>query len=177
MSAPGPLDCEDVIADVQYRPHGRAEPFAMTITTRAFFILRKKRFAVRNPYFFDRIELGEIRLVRVERLRVVGWYVLAVLLVVASAYTTWGMFTEAYRNNDGRLSVWPLVVLMAGLVLPVAARRRYGLVVLQRDASYRWKPPFVVGAPARRKQNDILSTLVNAARAVGVIVHDERAAP
>jgi hypothetical protein len=177
MVVPIPLLAdENVVAQVTYHPHSKAEPFAITITTQAFLILSKKLFAVRNPYFYERVPLSELRAIRVKRLRAVWWYVLAGLLVVVGAYTTWGMFNEDYRNIGGQLSKWPIIVLVAGLLLPFAARGRYGLIVAERNKSFTWKPAFVIGTGARQKQDDIISTIVTAARSLGVIVQDERRA-
>src|SRR5262245_53418174 len=166
---------ERVLAQVDYQAYSRSARFVMAVTNRALLIRRKRRFSVGDPHFLQRIELGDVRTVFVKRLAAWGWYMLAPVLVAVGAYASYVVYWPILQGAGGRVTIWPAVLTGIGLFLPFAARRRFGLGITSVNGRFTWRPEFFVGRGPSEQQH-VMSTLVEAIRAVGVPVVDERAA-
>src|SRR5436190_20211579 len=105
----------------------KAEPFVFAVTTQALFLPRKKFFAVKDPTYFERAPLHSVREVRIQRLRPYAMLVLAAIMVVVGAVTTFYMMRPQFKLEGGQVSGYPPAIVVVGLVIPFVIRGRYGL--------------------------------------------------
>jgi hypothetical protein len=182
MNAPAPralplAEDERVVTQVDYVAHTGSGRFELALTTKALFLRRQKGFSFWRTYYLQRVPLDEVRTVFVKRLAAWGWIALAPILLLLGVYSGYVLYGPILRGAGGRFSIWPLVLTAIGVVLPFAARRRYGLMITGTSWSYSWKPDFVVGDAARRRQQGIISAVIEGFRTIGIPVVDERTAP
>jgi hypothetical protein len=176
LEVPPLADNERMVAHVDYVAHPGSGRFVLAVTTQALFLRRSKGFSHWRTYFLQRLPIDEVRTVFVKPLAAWGWIALAPLLVSIGIYAGYVIYSPILRGAGGRFSIYPIVLVGIGLLLPFAARRRYGLVITGTRWSFSWKPEFVVGEAARLRQQQAISTIVDGFRAVGIPVVDERTA-
>jgi len=167
---------EEVEARIELNLSKKAQPFFFAVSNRAIYIPRIKFIAKTDPYYFQRVPLGELRHVTVRRLRPYALWVLALLMVPVGIVTTIFMMEPVLKNAPGRheISGWPIAVAVGGLLLFGAARGRFGLEISFNDGRYRWKPPLVVDKRSKEKIAETFQTIIAACKKVGVSVSDGR---
>lgn len=167
---------EMVTTRVELRLSSKAQPFYFAVSNRAIYIPRVKLIAKSDPYHFERVPLNQLQKVAVQRLRPFALWLLASLMIPAGLFTTLFMMEPLLKNVPGtyHVSGWPFAILVGGMLIPFAAKGRFGLEVRFQGGKYLWKPPLVVDKASREKVADTLQTLVNAMQGVGVQVSDER---
>ncbi len=165
---------EELLLNEFHRPTQKVEPFAFGVSNRAIFLPAKKIFAVRDPWHFRRVPLSEVQTVVLRRLRSIGVWVLSVVMVAAGLLTTYWMLSPANRSSGGRVSGYPIAVVVVGLVLPFLARGRYALVVSLTSGSFKWKPPITVGGAGKSEGLAVQERILEACRKVGLHVRDDR---
>jgi hypothetical protein len=166
---------ESVLLQESYQPSQKSEPFAITISDRALFLPSKRAFAVSDPYYYKRVPHGSVLSVSVRKLNPIGLWCLAAVLVVTGALTMVWMMAPVVSGEGGKIYGVPLGLLVAGLVLPFAARGRRGLVIRHTDGTFRWKPVVVVDAASKGRAEAILVSVQEACRRTGLRVIEEAA--
>ena len=164
---------DDVLARVEHYPR-RKEWFAITITKSFVLILRKKRFSIGSPYYVEQVPNASMRAIHITPIGTAGSSLLAVLMIAAGGYATYAMVADIVNAGSGSRSVWPLVMLAAGVINLLAARDRYAVVVEWDAGAVTWKPPLTIGATGRDAIAREIQMIVDGARAAGIAVRDER---
>jgi hypothetical protein len=72
------------------------------------------------------------------------------------------------------VSGWPIAVFVGGIILPFAAKGRYGLHVTTSEKKFKWKPPMVVDKASKDKVAETLTAIRGACESAGLRVKDER---
>jgi hypothetical protein len=60
---------ETIILEAEYAACEKSEPFAFGITNQAIFLPAKKTFPMKDPWYFRRVPLSDVREVRIRRLK------------------------------------------------------------------------------------------------------------
>lgn len=167
---------EHVIFEETYQPSKKTEPFAFVVTNRSVFLPAKKRFAVRDPWYFKRVALSNIREVSLERVRPYALWVLSILMIGAGFVTSLWMLRPIFSGQGGRVSGYPIAVFVVGLVLPFLASRRTCLLVSMTNGSFRWKSPLAVDRTARESAKAVQERILDACRRAGIVSVDRRLA-
>jgi len=165
---------ETIILEAEYAASEKSEPFGFGITNRAIFLPAKKTFAMKDPWYFRRIPLSDVREIRIRRLKPHVLTILGICMIVVGLYTGIGMFNSDYQLAGGKIYGWPVAIFVGGLILPFIARGRFGLVVTLAKGRFRWKPPLVVDRPSKENVAAVLAAIVQGARSAGIHVLDER---
>ena len=167
---------EKLITQVWYAPP-KAEPFSLAISDRAIFLPRMKAFAVKDPRYFERVPISNVRSVAKVRLRPYGWWVFAALLVALGAVTTYWMMEPILRGQGGRVSGFPPGIAVIGCVIPFAVKGRFAIEVRMSLRNFRWKAPIVVDRKSRDQIRDVQRQILDACRQVGIPVEDDGPTP
>jgi hypothetical protein len=167
---------ENLRYEVALQVSEKNRSFHFAVSDRAVYWPEMKLIAVSDPYYFRRVPHNQIQQVTIRRLPPYGFWVLAALMIMAGSITTVVMMTGALSKAPGEhpVSGWPIAVLVGGLILPFAARGRFGLQVTTSDKSFRWKPPMLVDKASRNKVATVFDQIRTACLAVGLRVQDER---
>ena len=167
---------EAVQVNIQLLLSKKARPFFFAVSDRAIYIPRVKLIAKTDPYYFQRVRLEQVQRVAVRRLPPYALWLLAGLMVPIGLLTTIWMMEPVLRHEPGahEISSWPIAVFVGGLLIPFAARGRFGLDINFSDGKYRWKPPLVVDPASKQKVAHTIQDIVDACEKVGVRVVDER---
>src|SRR5262245_41708856 len=165
---------EELILNELYLPSKKAEPFAFAVSGRAIFLPRKKTFAVRDPWYFQRVPLPQVQAVTLRRLRSGGVWILSAVMALVGAFTTYWMLNPVNRGQGGRVSGYPVAVFVVGLMLPFLARGRYALVVSLTSGEFKWRPRITTGGAAKSEAVKLQERILEACRRVGSQVRDER---
>ena len=144
-----------------------SRPFV--VSSHAFYVLKQKAVAVSQPFYYERIPLSEVTEVVRKRLRPYFLWALALVLVAVGG----ACVVLQFRGATTEANWVPGAVLLAGLALPFAARRRAALLVRSAGGRDTWKPGLLQllteRDEVRRQQDEILA----ACRQVGLQVVDE----
>lgn len=95
---------------------------------------------------------------------------LAVLMLLFGAGMTYIMLDPILHGQGGRVSAWPIVVGLGGVILPFAARGRRTLRIVYDDGKYQWSPPVVVDSASRQYIGGLLDHVAGGLRAAGISV-------
>jgi len=165
---------EKLILNELYLPSKKTEPFAFAVTDRAIYLPRKKTFAVKDPWFFQRVPFPQVQAVALKRLRSGGIWALSVVMVLVGLLTTYWMLSPVNRGMGGRISGYPIAVFGVGLILPFVARGRYALVVSLTAGTFRWRPRITVGGTAKSEAVALQERILQACGQVGIHIRGER---
>ena len=165
---------ESLILNELYLASKKTEPFAFAVTDRAIFLPRKKTFAVKDPWFFQRVPLPQVQAVALKRLRSGGIWILSLMMVLIGLLTTCWMLSPVNRAAGGRVSGYPMAVVVVGLILPFVARGRYALVVSLTSGTFKWRPRITVGGTGKAEAVALQERILQACGKVGIHVKDER---
>jgi len=138
------------------------EPFAFALSSRAVYLPRKKRFAVSDPYYFERVAISQIREVALERMRPYALWALAAVLILVGGITSYWMTQPSHQDAGGTVSVYPFGLIVAGLVIPFVARGRRRLIVTMIDNRFVWKAPLVMDSELRAQAREIQEGIISA---------------
>jgi hypothetical protein len=149
--APPTAAGETVLCHGIFQRTANADPFAICITDHAVYIPRKKLFAMRDPYFFERWPRDEV----------IGWTiapaapwparVLGATLTVVGAATAWIMFGQIHDLGAGKLYVLPFFLVGVGLTIAFAARARQRLAIRAAAGRFVWTWPMSVNRAQQRE--------------------------
>jgi len=165
---------ESLVLNELYLPSKKSEPFAFAVSDRAIFLPRKKTFAVKDPWYFQRVPVSQVRLVTLRRVRAGATWAMSAIMILAGGLTTYFMLNPANRGHGERISGYPIAVLVVGLVLPFIARGRYALVVSLVSGTFKWRPRVTVGGTAKAQAVALQERILDACHRVGVQIRDER---
>jgi hypothetical protein len=165
---------ERLIADLTFMIPRDSGAFHIAVTDRAVFLPRKKFFAVKDPTYCERVLLNRVVEAKVKKLSPLFLWTLALLMVVGGTVITGLMMISSLRGERGEISGYPPAVAIVGLVIPLIARRRYGLSISMMDGSFLWKPRVHVDRASRYTLESFLTQAAEAFRQAGVSVEDER---
>jgi hypothetical protein len=168
-----PLEEGERIFRLEWLLLDKSKPFAMAVTDRAIHLLKRKRFAAGYPWTFRTFALS--RVLEVRRRRVMPWpaYLLALLLLVVGGATTYWMVQPEHWGSGGKVSLYPIALLIAGLVIPFVARGRHRFAILAVDGRFSWKPPLFLGRKNRQAIRESQERLLVFFRERGVKVSPE----
>lgn len=168
-----PPEGERVFVNISYKGTSNAVPFVLGVTNQAIYIAGKKAFAMQDPYFIERVPISQVRQVVVRRTRAIGIMMLAALMIAFGAFVTYFMLEPIVHGQGGKVSGWPVALVVGGLILPFVARGRRTLKVVLDKRTYAWKPPMVIDSPSRQHIQELLEKIIAAFRSAGVAVMTE----
>ena len=154
----------------------KTEPFHFAASDRALYWPRKKLIALKDPYYFQRIPHSQIQQVSVKRLSPYLLWILAGIMILAGLFTSILMMEPILKHEPGahRVSGWPFAVFVGGVLLPFAARGRFGLHISTSDRNLKWSPPLVVDGGSKEKIAKTLTGIANVCQKAGLRVADMR---
>jgi len=167
---------EKVEVNIELSLSKKSRPFYFAVSDRAVYIPRIKLIAKSDPYYFERVPLSLVRHVAVRRLPAYGFWLLAGIMIVVGVITAIAMMEPVLRQEPGshRVSGWPFALIVGGIILPFAARGRFGLEVEYDGGKYRWRPPMVVDRASKQEISGTFQTIIDACEQGGTQVIDER---
>jgi len=101
-------------------------------------------------------------------------YLVSFLLIVSGLSLIYFMMAPVLRGEGGRVSGWPLAILVAGLVIPFVARGRHILSVKLNRGHYKWKPQLALDRKTRTIYATIQTEILAACRKAGIKTRDSR---
>jgi hypothetical protein len=161
---------ERVWVNVQYQASSRSVPFVLGVTDQAVYTPAKKRWARDDPWFIQRTPITQVRHVIVKRTRTLAILIVAALMVTFGVFSTFFMLEPILRGQGGRVSGWPIAIIVGGVILPFVARGRRSLEVVFTNTRYKWTPPVVVDKASRDHIHKLLEHIIGGFRAAGVNV-------
>jgi len=165
---------EKLLAEVDFCPSNKAEPFRFAVSDQALFLPAKKFVVAGDPRYFKRVPASQVKEVRVEAVKPYGFYVASVLVILLGLAGYWS-FTLPEARLTLRGLAWVAAVLTGGILLPFAGRGRHRLVIQMMDGVFRWVPPLVVDPQSKRQVNAVLDAIVRASATAGLSISDVRA--
>ena len=147
--------------------------FNFAISNRAIYWPRTKTFAIDDATCFKRIQNDEVVEVSAKNLTPYGLWLFAPLIVLIGAVTGYYIFTPVINHERDKSAFYHYVlpVIVAGILMPFAARGRLGLEVKTRDNVYLWKAPLVIGSAPRKKIQTMLDEVLDACKKSGIKVN------
>jgi hypothetical protein len=110
---------------------------AFAISNRSAFLPAKRLYALRDPYYYKKVPLSELRCVFIARHRNLLFWLQSVFIVASAAF----LLYEDLRRVPPRFDLSILhMCLIAGMVIVVALRRR-SVVVNTVRGNIAWNPP------------------------------------
>jgi hypothetical protein len=167
---------EEIRANIELKLSKKAKPFFFAVSNRAIYVPRTKLIAKTDPFYFQRVPLGQIRQINVTPLRPYVLWLLAGLMVFIGFFTTIFMMEPVLRNEPGlhTVSGWPIAIFVCGFLVPFAAKGRFVLKIVFEDGTFRWKPPLVVDKASKQKIAETFQTIIGACEKIGVQISDKR---
>src|ERR1051325_1263415 len=107
-----PEACEEVTLRLEFSVSPKAPAFHFAVSDRAIYIPRTKLIAKSDPFYFERVLVGQVRQVNVQRLRPYGLWVLAIIMVLVGVASTYAMLEPIWSEAPGShgVSGWPFAV-------------------------------------------------------------------
>ena len=136
----------------------------------AVYVPAKKLWARDDPWFIQRIPITQVRHVLVKRTRTLTIVVVATLMIALGSFFAYFMLEPIVSGRGGRVSGWPIAIVVGGIVLPFVARGRRSLQIVFNEGKYRWTPPLVVDKASRNYIHQLLEHIIGGFRAAGVNV-------
>ena len=165
-----PLPNERVLVNVKYQASSRSVPFALGITDQAVYVPAKKLWARDDPWYIKRVPIAQVRQVVVKRTPAIAILFVAALMVGGGLFFLYFMLDPIVHGQGGRISGWPLAILIGGLLLPFVARGRRSLRIIFNEGKYSWTPPVVVDKGSRDYIQQLLDHIIGGFRSAGVHV-------
>lgn len=146
--------------------HGHV--FAIAVSNQAVYLPAQKFALKRDPWYFKRVPLSEVKAVRLVKQRSVFVLFLSVVMIVFGGVTGFLLMGYALRGEAVTVSGWPLAFFIGGIIIPFIARGRRTLVVMMSNGKYRWKPQLVVDKKTRETYVKLQDEIVQACRKAGI---------
>jgi hypothetical protein len=150
--------------------HGHV--FAIAVSSQAVYLPAQKFALKKDPWYFRRIPLSEVKEVRLLKHKPVFILALSALMIVFGGVTAFLMMLYALRREAVSVSGWPLAFFVGGIIVPFIARGRRTLVVMMSDGKYKWKPQLAVDKETRGEYSRLQDEIVQACRKVGIETFD-----
>jgi apolipoprotein N-acyltransferase len=139
------------------------------VSDRALYVPATKRFR----RYFQRIPLSQVQSVTLQKDPLRGVWVLAAFIVAVGLAATYWMLEPVLARGVGRVSGWPFVIVVVGLVVPFAHRGRNVLVVSHMSGSFKWRVITVAGL-GKDERLVIQERILEVCGKVGLPVRDDR---
>ncbi len=167
---------EQLIKQIDAQFSEKSKTFNFAVSDRALYLPATKLLAVSDPFYFQRVAHAQVQDVTIKRLPPYGFWIAATLMVVTGAITIVNMMEPIMKHAPGTYHVtgWPLALIVGGLILPFAAKGRFGLRVTMSDKKFSWKPPMVVDKASKEKVAAVLNEILDACSHAGLRVADDR---
>ena len=146
--------------------HGHV--FAIAISNQAVYLPAQKFALKKDPWYFKRVPLSEVREVRLRKQKPVPLLILSALMIVFGGATGFLMMWYALRGEEIHVSGWPLAFFVGGIVIPFIARGRRTLVVITSKGKYKWKPQLAVDKETRETSSRLQDEIAQACRKAGI---------
>jgi len=146
--------------------HGHV--FAMAVSNQAVYLPAQKMTLRADPWYFKRIPLSEVAEVDVVKQKSIYIYLVSLVLILSGSSMIYLMMAPVLRGESGRVSGWPLAILVAGLVIPFVARARQTLLVRMNKGRYEWKPQLAMDRKTRNTYTEIQNEILEACHKAGI---------
>ncbi len=151
--------------------------FSVAVSDRALFLPRKKRFAVADPWYFDKVPLARIRRVVVAPHRPAWLWLLSWLMVLGG----FGGLYLAREGGDpvryGQLIGYSLAIVAVGFALPWALRAHLRLRIEMTRGRFSWAPRLTIGGTYGEDARRFLFRFGEACRRAGLEVRAPASGP
>jgi len=146
--------------------HGHV--FAMAVSNQAVYLPSQKMTLKSDSWYFKRIPLSEVLEVGVAKQKSIYIYLLSLVMIISALLMIYLMMAPVLRGEPGRVSGWPLAILVAGLVVPFIARGRKVLSVKMRKGRYKWKPQLAIDRKTREAAAELQREILEACRKASI---------
>jgi hypothetical protein len=165
-----PQPGEDIYLQREFRG-SHDHVFAMAVSNQAVYVSAQKFALKRDPWYFKRIPLDEVKEVRLIRQRAVYVVFIGLLMILTGGIVSALMMWRAFNPMPGvayHVSGWPFAILVGGIIIPFLARGRKILIILTRQGRFKWKPQLSVDSKTREHCAHMQDELVDACRRAGI---------
>ena len=149
--------------------------FAMAISNQAVYLSAQKFALKRDPWYFKRVPLSDVREVQLVKQRPIYVMMLSAIMTVFGTVLSFMMMWRAFHPMPGvpyTVSGWPFAIAIGGIIIPFIARGRRILIVRMRKGTFKWKPQLAVDKKTRELCANLQDEIVQALKKVGVHIVD-----
>ncbi len=164
------LPGETVLLDIRFQPSAKSEPFHFAVSSEAVYLPAKKFVVSGDPCYFRRVPHVQVQQVSVQHVRPTGAWALGILMVVCGLALGTLWLSAGVEGGMARLLGGALALIVGGVLMPWASTRRQRLSVTLAAGVWRWNPPFVVDKQSKQQVQDILESILDTCRSVGLPV-------
>lgn len=152
------------------------KPFGLTVSDRAIYFVELDRWSLKEPWVVRRIPIEQVRVLSLERTRALPILALASLMIIGGGALTAIGLVALFQDGDAELlRAWPVLLLVAGCILPFSARGRRTLrLSFTNRRAFQWSPPMFLTPTAKHAVNEMLADVAYAAESLGVRVVRDR---
>jgi hypothetical protein len=165
-----PQPGEQVYVQKEFRgSHDRI--FAMAVSNQAVYVSAQKFALKRDPWYFKRVPLSDVRAVRLIKQRAIYLIMLAESMIVFGAVLSILMMWRAFNPMPGvpyEVSGWPFAIAVGGIIIPFIARGRKTLIVKMNKGTFKWKPQLAVDKKTRELCANIQDEVLQACKKAGI---------
>ncbi len=144
--------------------------FSVVVSNRALFLQRKKRFAVSDPWYFDKVPLARVRQVLVAAHNPAWLWAFSPVMVVVGLGGLYLAITGRDLVRHEQLFGYSLAFIIVGFAIPWALRSGLRLRVEMTDGRFSWTPRLTVGGTYGEDSRRFLLRFADACRGVGLLV-------
>jgi hypothetical protein len=145
--------------------------FAMAVSNQAVYVSAQKFALKRDPWYFKRVPLSDVREVRLLRQRPIYVIMLSASMILLGAVLSFLMMWRAFHPMQGvpyEVSGWPFAIAIGGIIIPFITRGRRILIVRMRKGTFKWKPQLAVDKKTRELCSNLQDEIVLACKKAGV---------
>lgn len=144
--------------------------FAMAVSNQAIYLSRQK-LALRDPWYFKRVPLSDVREVRLLKQRPIYIIALSLFMIGFGTVLSILMMWRSFNPMPGvpyMVSGWPFAIAVGGMIIPFIARGRKTLVVRMRKGKFKWKPQLALDKKTRELCSNIQEEVLQACKKAGI---------
>jgi hypothetical protein len=146
--------------------HGHV--FAMAVSNQAIYLPAQRMTLKADSWYFKRIPLTEVTEVSLAKAKPIYIYLLSLVMIVSGALMTYLMMAPRLRGEPGKVSGWPIAILVGGVLIPFIARGRNTLSVKMSKGRYKWKPQLAVDKKTREAASELQKEILQACKKAGI---------
>jgi hypothetical protein len=149
--------------------------FAMAVSNQAIYLSQQKLVLKRDPWYFKRVALSEVREVRLVKQRPVYIILLSLAMIGFGTVLSFLMMWRALNPMPGvpyTVSGWPIAIAVGGMIIPFIAIGRKTLVVKMSKGKYKWKPQLALDKKTRELCSNIQDEVLQACKKAGIYTAD-----
>ena len=165
-----PQPGEEVYLQREFRgTHGHV--FAMAVSNQAVYVSVQKLVLKKDPWYFKRVALSDVREVRLVKQRPIYLVLLSAIMIVFGAVLSVLMMWRAFHPMPGvpyAVSGWPFAIAIGGIIIPFIARGRRILIVRMHNGTFKWKPQLAVDKKTRELCANLQDEIAQACQKAGV---------